>query len=39
MKWEPIPYTDDVDFIKYSEVKKICEYRNLDNEKRFLNTN
>ncbi len=33
-----IPYTDDVDLIKYSEVEKICEYRKLENENRFLNT-
>lgn len=33
-----IPYTDDVDLIKYSEVEKICEYRNLENENKFLNT-
>lgn len=34
----PITFTGDIDFIKYSDVKKICEYRNLDNEKKFLNT-
>ena len=34
----PIPYTDDVDLIKYSSVEEICEYRNLENEKRFLDT-
>ncbi|WP_297134093.1 FtsX-like permease family protein [Terrisporobacter sp.] len=33
-----IPYTDDVDLIKYSEVEKICEYRKLENENKFLNT-
>ncbi len=33
-----IPYTDDVDLIKYSEVEKICEYRDLENENKFLNT-
>ena len=30
-----IPYTDDVDLIKYSEVEKICEYRKLENENKF----
>ncbi len=34
----PILITDDMDFIKYSDVKKICEYRDLDNEKKFLKT-
>lgn len=33
-----IPYTDDADLIKYSEVEKICEYRNLENENKFLST-
>ncbi len=34
----PILITDDMDFIKYSDVKKICGYRDLDNEKKFLKT-
>lgn len=38
-KQSPILYIDQVDLIKYSDVKKICEYRNLDNEKKFLNRN
>ena len=38
-KQSPVPYINQVDLIKYSDVKKICEYRNLDNEKNFLNRN
>lgn len=38
-KQSPIPYIDQVDLIRYSDVKKICEYRKLDNENKFLNEN
>lgn len=38
-KQSPVIYIDQVDLIKYSDVKKICEYRKLDNEKKFLNGN
>ena len=34
-----IPYINDLDIIKYSDVEKIMDHRNLDNEKRFLKTN
>lgn len=36
-KQSPVIYIDQVDLIKYSDVKKICKYRKLDNEKKFLN--
>ena len=35
----PILYIDQVNLVKYSDVKKICEYRKLENEKKFLNEN
>lgn len=35
----PIVYIDQIDLIKYSDVKKICKYRNLDNEKKLLSSN
>ncbi|WP_434798408.1 FtsX-like permease family protein [Terrisporobacter vanillatitrophus] len=38
-KKSPILYMDQIDLIKYSDVKKIYKYRNLDNEKKFLNKN
>lgn len=37
-KESPFMFTGDMDFIKYSDIKKICEYRKLDNENKFLNT-
>ncbi|MCR1824153.1 FtsX-like permease family protein [Terrisporobacter muris] len=37
-KESPLIVTGDVNFIKYSDIKKICEYRELDNENKFLNT-
>ena len=38
-KQSPIFYVQQINLIKYSDVKKICEYRDLDNEKKFLNKN
>lgn len=35
-KQSPILYGDQVDLVKYSDVKKICEYRDLDNESKLL---
>lgn len=35
----PILYTEQIDLIKYSDVKKISEHRDLDNEKKFLSSN
>lgn len=37
-KESPLIVTGDVNFIRYSDIKKICEYRELDNENKFLNT-
>lgn len=37
-KESPLIVTGDVNFIRYSDIKKICEYRKLDNENKFLNT-
>lgn len=37
-KESPMIVTGDMDFIRYSDVKKICEYRELDNKNKFLNT-
>lgn len=37
-KESPLIVTGDVNFIRYSYIKKICEYRELDNENKFLNT-
>lgn len=37
-KESPLIVTGDMDFIRYSDVKKICEYRELDNKSKFLNT-
>lgn len=33
-----IPYINEADLISYSQVKKILNYRNLDNENKFLET-
>ena len=33
-----IPYIDNVDLISYSQVEKICSYRNIDNKNKFLKT-
>lgn len=35
-KQPPMIYMDKVDLVRYSDVKKICKYRDLDNEKNFL---
>ncbi|MEG2364713.1 MAG: FtsX-like permease family protein [Terrisporobacter sp.] len=38
-KQSPIPYIDQIDLVKYSDVKKISEHRDLENEKKFLSSN
>lgn len=35
-KQPPMIYMDKVDLVRYSDVKEICKYRDLDNEKNFL---
>lgn len=34
----PLIYVDKIDLVKYSDIKKVCEYRDLDNEEKFLNS-
>lgn len=34
----PIPYIDDADLMKYSEVKQIFKYRDLENKNKLLNS-
>ncbi|WP_419725524.1 FtsX-like permease family protein [Terrisporobacter petrolearius] len=37
-KESPFMFAGNMDFIKYSDIKKMCEYRDMDNENKFLKT-